>query len=105
MRWARAIGVLLLAGCGGVEVRGFVRDGVTGEPLPGAEIRVDGETTHTDSAGHYATEVDVGEPHHVYVASPGYHPESAFVVAEGKGRYVHDLYLIPASLPRTEEAR
>lgn len=73
----RVLGVvaaLALAGCGGVQVRGVVRDEATGQPLPGAAVRVGSETTTSDLRGFYEVEVDPhrGRPQLVTAHKAGY---------------------------------
>ena len=59
MRWLLSVAVVGLVGCS-TDVRGFVRDGDTGEPLPGVMIRSGDQTAETDATGYYELE-DVEE--------------------------------------------
>jgi hypothetical protein len=73
----RLIGLAALvfaAGCSQIDVKGIVREEGTGEPLPGAAIRVGEHTTTTDLTGYYELEVDEedGEPQQVHVTKSGY---------------------------------
>lgn len=73
----RLIGLVALvfaAGCSQIDVKGIVREEGTGEPLPGASIRVGEHTTTTDLTGFYELEVDEedGEPQQVHVTKSGY---------------------------------
>lgn len=76
----RLIGLLALvfaAGCAEVEMRGIVRDEATGEPLPGATVRVGDRSTTTDLTGYYDLEVDESdEPQQIFVDKSGYSPFS-----------------------------
>lgn len=73
----RLIGLAALvfaAGCSQIDVKGIVREEGTGEPLPGAAIRVGEHSTTTDLTGYYELEVDEedGEPQQVHVTKAGY---------------------------------
>lgn len=74
----RLIAVLALAasaGCADIEMRGIVRDEGTGEPLPGATVRVGDSSTTTDRTGYYSLEVDESdEPKQIFVDKAGYEP-------------------------------
>lgn len=63
-----------LGGCSAIDVKGIVRDEDTGEPLPGAAVRIGDESTTTDLTGYYELEVDEedGEPQQVHVTKSGY---------------------------------
>jgi hypothetical protein len=75
---AAALLSVVLAGCGGTEIKGIVRDEESGEPLPGAIVRVGDETTRTGVGGFYDLEVDVDddEPAQMSIGAPGYAPKS-----------------------------
>lgn len=96
-RWMIGIAtVMTVAGCGGLEVAGIVRDERTGEPLPGATVTIGEESTRTDVGGGYELEVDADddEPMHVYVSKEGYASHSGLVtMSEDEDRVVHDLEL------------
>mgnify|MGYP001261763372 CR=1 FL=1 len=61
------------AGCAEVEMRGIVREQGSGEPLPGATVRVGDRSTTTDLTGYYNLEVDESdEPKQIFVDKAGY---------------------------------
>ena len=100
-----------LVGCESAEVRGFVRDAETGEPLPGATIIVEDEAVVTDADGYYRIRVeDPGDPHHVHVERAGYAPVSGYVaIVEGVEVVGKDIHLYrrpgreePPAAPREE---
>lgn len=69
------LAALGLVGCS-TDVRGFVRDADTGEPLPGVTIRSGDHTAETDATGFYHID-DVEEDDdeaRIYVSKPGYQP-------------------------------
>jgi len=68
------VALVFAAGCSQIDVKGIVREEGTGEPLPGAAIRVGEHTTTTDLTGYYELEVDEedGEPQQVHVTKAGY---------------------------------
>lgn len=70
-----------LAGCGGTEIKGIIRDEESGQALPGAVVRVADETTRTGEGGFYELDVDLDddEPAQVTVNAPGYEPRSMMV--------------------------
>lgn len=74
----RLIAVLALAfsaGCAEIEMRGIVREEGSGEPLPGATVRVGDRSTTTDLTGYYNLEVDESdEPKQIFVDKAGYEP-------------------------------
>lgn len=73
-RWISLLcGLAFMAGCAEVEMRGLVTDENTGQPLPGATVRVGDRSTTTDLTGHYEFEVDESEnPKQIMVHRPGY---------------------------------
>jgi hypothetical protein len=83
-RMLGVLGLLLLAGCSDVPVRGFVRDDTTGAPLPGATVRVGDEETKSDSNGFYSIDVDDDEDaaQRMYVTHEGYVPATQRVKVE-----------------------
>jgi hypothetical protein len=78
---AAALLSVVLAGCGGTEIKGIVRDEESGQPLPGAIVRIGDETTRTGAGGFYELDVDVEdhEPAQVMVGAAGYEPNSMIV--------------------------
>lgn len=57
--WSAPLLAMLAAGCGGTEkVQGVVHDESTGDPLPGAAVKVGDATTTADAAGFYVIEVE-----------------------------------------------
>jgi uncharacterized membrane protein len=77
LRKLAALVVVALAGCGSIDVRGFVRDEDTGEPLPGATVRVGDEETQTDQGGFYELSVDDDDDtRRMYVSKSGYEARS-----------------------------
>ena len=84
-RWASWLAVVgTIAGCGGMEVSGVVRDQATGEPLPGATVRIGEEVTHTDLGGSYQLEVDADddEPVRVHADKAGYRAKSDLMMID-----------------------
>lgn len=79
---AAALLTVVLAGCGGTEVRGFVREEGTGEPLRGATVKVGDETARTDESGFFELETDVGQASRLEVEAPGYEPKVVNVAAD-----------------------
>lgn len=75
---AAALLSVVLAGCGGTEVRGVVRDQDSGQPLQGAVVQVDDQSTRTDPGGFYKLEIDIedDEPAQFMVNAPGYEQKS-----------------------------
>ena len=76
----------IVAGCGGVEVSGIVRDRDTGEPLPGAIVGIGDQVTRTDPGGNYALEVDIDDderPVRAFANAPGYRASTEFMGAQG----------------------
>lgn len=72
-RLIACVALALAAGCAEVEMRGMVRDRSTGEPLPGATVRVGDRSTTTDITGAYEFDVDESDkPKEVFVHKPGY---------------------------------
>lgn len=69
------VAVAFAAGCAEVEMRGIVREEGSGEPLPGATVRVGDRSTTTDLTGYYDLEVDESdEPKQIFVDKAGYEP-------------------------------
>lgn len=71
-----------VAGCGGVEVSGIVRDRETGEPLPGAIVGIGDAVTRTDGGGNYELEVDLDDddrPVRAFANAPGYQSSTEFM--------------------------
>lgn len=93
--WLLAVGAV--AGCGGVEVSGIVRDRDTGAPLPGAIVGIGDAVTRTDQGGNYELEVDLDEddrPVRAYANAPGYMPSTEFMsVQEGREEIFRDFEL------------
>lgn len=71
-RLCSALLVLAMAGCSGVDVQGIVRDERTGEPLPGATVKIGDEETATDYRGFFELEVDEDEASKMHVNKSGY---------------------------------
>lgn len=88
---AAALVTVVLAGCGGTEVKGIIRDEDSGEPLPGAIVRMGDESTRTGPGGFYELEVDVDddEPAQVMVGAPGYEPKSMLVTIDDDNDIVY----------------
>jgi TonB-linked SusC/RagA family outer membrane protein len=75
-----------------LKISGIVTDGVTGEPLPGVNVVVEGSTigTVTDGSGRYS--LDVSSPNAVLIfSSIGYNSEKA----EVNGKNVINVRLLP----------
>lgn len=75
----------VVAGCGGVEVSGIVRDRDTGDPLPGAIVGIGDQVTRTDPGGNYALEVDIDDderPVRAFANAPGYRSSTEFMGAQ-----------------------
>lgn len=69
------VALAFAAGCAEVEMRGIVREEGSGEPLPGATVRVGDRSTTTDLTGYYNLEVDESdEPKQIFVDKAGYQP-------------------------------
>ena len=72
---ATAVLTLALAGCVAVpgtgEIRGTVRDALTGEPVAGARVSVDGDEALTDEDGSFALRVVEGR-HDLIASAPGF---------------------------------
>ena len=76
--------ILAAGGCGGTTYQGVVRDGVTGEALPGARVAIGEEVATTDELGFYELSVsDETMPHAVRVAASGYVAEAEHVIVGG----------------------
>src|SRR4051812_40809043 len=90
---------LLAAGCGGVEVRGLVKDEQTGAPLKGATVQVGDESTRTDESGSYSVRVDEDTPpDRIKVDMPGYAPSTETVTIDRSTDAVkRDFELQPAN--------
>ena len=74
----------LTAGCADIQMRGIVREEGTGEPLPGATVRVGDKTTTTDLTGYYNLEVDESDDtKQIFVDKAGYVPFSEQVTLSG----------------------
>lgn len=88
---AAALLSVVLAGCGGTEVKGIIRDEDSGEPLPGAIVRMGDESTRTGPGGFYELEVDVDddEPAQVMVGAPGYEPKAMLVTIDDDNDIVY----------------
>lgn len=87
--------VLAAAGCGGVDVQGIVRDERTGEPLPGATVKIGEEEATTDYRGFYELEVDEEEAQQLSVDKQGYRQFSEDVSFEGVDEVIQDIDLAP----------
>lgn len=91
-----ALALMALAGCGSIDVRGFVRDEDTGEPLPGANIRIGDEETRSDEGGFYEMSIDDDDDdtQRVYVSKSGYEATSEKLEFDDDDDEVHkDLRL------------
>ncbi len=74
-RLIASLAVLFAAGCAEIEMRGIVREEGSGEPLPGATVRVGDRSTTTDLTGYYNLEVDESDdPKQIFVDKAGYEP-------------------------------
>lgn len=93
--------LLLVAGCSHVEVQGIVRDQATGDPLPGATVRIGADMTSTDYRGYYEMEVDKEPQQPLLVDKPGYEAFRQDVELEGVEQVIHDVNLNP-QLPPVE---
>lgn len=94
-RLCSALLVLAAAGCGSVDVQGIVRDERTGEPLPGATVRIGDDETETDYRGFYELSVDEDEAKELSVDKPGYRAFSEDVSFEGVEEVIQDVDLAP----------
>lgn len=90
------------AGCSNVEVQGIVRDQATGDPLPGATVRVGEDMTETDYRGFYEIEVDEDKAREIMVDKTGYESYSQPVELTGVDQVIQDVELNP-SLPTSEQ--
>lgn len=93
-RWLLSVAVLGLVGCS-TDVRGFVRDGDTGEPLRGATIRSGDQTVETDATGFYELE-DVEEDDdeaRIYISKPGYEPRTEVIDVDDVDEVDQDIEL------------
>jgi hypothetical protein len=91
-----------VAGCSNVELQGIVRDQSTGDPLPGATVRVGEDETETDYRGFYELEVDEEEAREIMVDKTGYESFSQPVELTGIDEVIQDVELNP-SLPMSEQ--
>ncbi|MCO5167132.1 MAG: carboxypeptidase-like regulatory domain-containing protein [Planctomycetes bacterium] len=89
-----ALLVLAAAGCGGVDVQGIVRDERTGEPLPGATVRIGDEETSTDYRGFYELRVPE-DRQQLQVEKEGYEPYTEDVRFQGIDQAIQDVDLSP----------
>ena len=97
-RLIACVALALAAGCAEVEMRGIVRDQATGEPLPGATIRVGDRETTTDLTGQYDFDVDEsGKPKQIIVHKAGYQPyvEDITIDEDRADEVVQDFDLQP----------
>lgn len=94
-RLMSALLVLAAAGCGSVDVQGIVRDERTGEPLPGATVRIGDEEATTDYRGFYELSVDPGDARELSVEKPGYRSFNEDVSFEGVDEVIQDIDLAP----------
>jgi hypothetical protein len=88
--------VALFAGCSTIDVRGFVRDEDTGEPLSGATVRVGDDEVKSDSGGFYEIGVDDDDDyrHRVYVTKEGYEAATESLDVDDDDEEIHkDLRL------------
>ena len=85
-------GILQASAYQGHRISGTIRDGMTGETLPGVTILIEGTTTgvSTDVNGRYSIEAADGNIN-LIVSYVGYHTETVSV----NGRNIIDLQLIP----------
>jgi hypothetical protein len=91
-----ALALVALAGCGSVDVRGFVRDEDTGEPLPGATVRIGDDETQTDQGGFYEISIDDDDDDtpRMYVSKSGYEARSESIEFDDDDEEFHkDLRL------------
>ncbi|MCO5171135.1 MAG: carboxypeptidase-like regulatory domain-containing protein [Planctomycetes bacterium] len=97
--------VLFFAGCGGMDVRGIVRDESTGEPLPGATVRIGERSTTTDLTGYYNLEVDGrDDPQQIHVQKAGYEAFSEQVTFDRDADEIyHDIELRSAEERRQQQ--
>ncbi|MCW8140588.1 MAG: carboxypeptidase regulatory-like domain-containing protein [Planctomycetota bacterium] len=93
-RLLSALLVLAAAGCGGTEVQGIVRDERTGEPLPGATVRIGDDETSTDYRGFYELRVR-DDRQQLQVEKEGYEPYTEDVRFEGIDQAIQDVDLSP----------
>lgn len=106
----RLIGLLttvFFVGCGGMDVRGIVRDEGTGEPLPGATVRIGDRSTTTDLTGYYNIEVDGGDdPQQIHVQKAGYEAFSEQVTFDRDADEIyHDIELRSAQERERQEQK
>ncbi len=97
-RLMSALLVLAAAGCGGVDVQGIVRDERTGEPLPGATVRIGEEEATTDYRGFYELSVDPEEARQLSVDKAGYREFSEDVTFEDVEEVIQDIDLAPQNM-------
>lgn len=96
-RLCSALLVLAMAGCGGVDVQGIVRDERTGEPLPGAKVMIGEEETATDYRGFFELEVDEDEASQMRVNKSGYESYTeSMTFEEDMDEVIQDVELAPA---------
>ncbi len=94
MRWLLSVAVVGLVGCS-TDVRGFVRDGDSGEPLPGVMIRSGDQTAETDATGYYELE-DVEEDDdeaRLFISKPGYEPRTETIDVDDVDEVDQDIEL------------
>ncbi|MCC6293538.1 MAG: hypothetical protein IT164_12880 [Bryobacterales bacterium] len=96
----RALLLLLSSGSAllpGAEVRGVVRDAVSGEALARVDVAVQGgASSRTDSSGAFFLEAEAGSA--LVVSTVGYRPERVAV----KGGEALEVWLVPDVLRRSE---
>lgn len=82
------------------EVRGIVLDGRDGQAVPGAEVRLDGNTiqTRSDRFGHFAFAIVPAGSHVLDISSPGYQGTHTEFAVEAGGSKQFQVSLVPAGL-------
>ena len=96
---------LLVSGCAGTSISGFVRDARSGEPIPGAEVATERQATATNEEGLYQLfDLEPKERYAVHVTARGYEPlrrTVAYMEAlDRDGRDLRrDFALIPEERP------
>ena len=87
-------------------VHGLVRNGTTGEPLPRALVRIEGDAstgTLTDGDGHFEIPGVPSGPQELQVIKPGYFDDASEAAAAGSwenpiGAYAHNV-IVAAPMP------
>lgn len=106
--WIGFLALAFTAGCAEVEMRGMVRDQTTGEPLPGATVRVGEHETTTDLTGYYQFDVDESDDaKEILVTKSGYQPyiEDVKIDADRADEMIQDFELQPKGRESSQPGR